>query len=415
MVREVELPDGRIAEFPDDMTDKAITDVLKKQFPATTAAAAGGTEFALRLIDNFLGLPQSAGEMLALGGGLAQSLFTLDPNVRQNVREQRKQFPASALLDVPRVTTEDIRAGLEGALGPGTTEEARADIQERTAARREAQPTATGLAQAGADVTSLLALRAPFARRAARQRPAPPQLTELEGSFRRLLRETGRKPAVRRVARGIARAGEAGVEAAFLATLNEGDPLELATVGAGVQLGGSMTLEATKGLLRGSPASVASKLTLAAFATGGIIQLLKSGTPGGEDALIPSIETGFDKVMLTLAVGVSAGLLGAGRLRGTRRAEDLPKLFDAMTAVPRASVLTAIREWQDAPAEARRDIEALMNQLAQDPNVFSRNELGEIQKGLSGKRSMREVIDDLKADESFRRRLAGQPSTTRER
>lgn len=38
MAREIELPDGTIAEFPDDMSDQAITEVLQKQFPQPVKA-----------------------------------------------------------------------------------------------------------------------------------------------------------------------------------------------------------------------------------------------------------------------------------------------------------------------------------------------------------------------------------------
>jgi len=38
-MKEIDLPDGSIAEFPDDMTDEAIADVLRKQFPVGQSAA----------------------------------------------------------------------------------------------------------------------------------------------------------------------------------------------------------------------------------------------------------------------------------------------------------------------------------------------------------------------------------------
>jgi len=37
MAKEIELPDGSIAEFPDSMDDASIKEVLRKKFPATPA------------------------------------------------------------------------------------------------------------------------------------------------------------------------------------------------------------------------------------------------------------------------------------------------------------------------------------------------------------------------------------------
>lgn len=45
MAKEIELPDGSIAEFPDDMDDASIRGVLQKKFPAKATPAAGPSPY----------------------------------------------------------------------------------------------------------------------------------------------------------------------------------------------------------------------------------------------------------------------------------------------------------------------------------------------------------------------------------
>ena len=76
------------------------------------------------------------------------------------------------------------------------------------------------------------------------------------------------------------------MEAAVLDILKGDDPLETAGYAAGIQLGGSATLTAAKGLLTGGPLKAGAKLALTAVSFGAILQLAKATVPGGEDNLI---------------------------------------------------------------------------------------------------------------------------------
>ena len=61
-MREVELPNGSIGEFPDTMSDGAIAAVLSKQFPPPKSAAS-------RVVDGALDAAKNLGTGLATGAG----------------------------------------------------------------------------------------------------------------------------------------------------------------------------------------------------------------------------------------------------------------------------------------------------------------------------------------------------------
>ena len=165
-----------------------------------------------------------------------------------------------------------------------------------------------------------------------------------------------------------------------------------------------MLLTIGKGLTTGGPLRIGSKLALSAVSAGAIIQLVKDTAPGGQDSLIDSIEVGFEKVWLALIFGAVAGAVGAGRLRGSKLAEDLPKLTDVIATIPRATMISLLEEYKDAGAAEKQTIELVINKLSQDPEFFGKGSAMKLQGAITNNR-FAEELRALQKNRTFKQKL----------
>lgn len=294
-----------------------------------------------------------------------------------------------ALRNIPRPTVEDVTAGvnsipslLPGGETPGEAmERNRADYRRDEFEMREAHPTAAVAGDVGGDVLSLfVGRRGTGAGRAMQRletRLAGKTGIEVAESLGQDLGKIMKSPAMQRLARGSARSLEAGIEAAALDILKDpnADPAETAAIAAGGQLVGSGTLALSKGLLSGGPANAGLKVTVAAVSTMGILQMLKSAAPGGEDRILESVESGFDKVLLTLGLGVGSAALGATRYgRGNVNLADQTRTYlDGLSTVHRGTTLSLLSDWTEGDSEDRAAIERVLTAMASNPTYRGEN------------------------------------------
>jgi len=447
MTTVVEIPGTGEVEFPDSMSQAEIAAQVQRlngantpspspqttpteQSPSTvagqpriTAEQALGQEATFRFLNNVIGV-----------GDLAiTSLANFESPFRGNPVGER---PATLFEDItgqvpPEIgdsilpSAEDITAGL-GATAEGIQNLLRgqpADVgrnfqlaqseavaQQRQ--RQQEQPVSTSVGQAGADVAALLTGRAPVSPKIARD-----SIANAIRAARRLAPRTSRqqfstgvgKAAEQSIlGKGVkglkditSRSAETGIEAGTLALINDGDPLETAGFAAGGQAAGSVALS----LITTKPGFLslaASAAGLAAFIETGGNLVGRDGSP------VEALGSAFDKISVGIGLGLGAGLLGAGRIgRGsasgltseiTRR---IPRVMDAITAIPRGAVLSAI-------TESRKDdrIQPVLDSLSVNPGIFSESERKTLERAMkSEKISMTETLDRLSKKESFARKL----------
>ena len=134
-------------------------------------------------------------------------------------------------------------------------------------------------------------------------------------------------------------------------------------------------MQGVKGVFSGGPIAAGAKLALTAGAVMGLAQTFKSATPGGRDRILESAEFGFDKVALGLALGATGAVIGGGRVRDTRLAEDFPKIVDALATIPRGAALSVLTRWNDASPEEQARIEQALSTVMQDPDFRGETDL----------------------------------------
>lgn len=353
-------------------------------------------ERALRtLADNVLALPGSIGRVME---PVTKAAGIPAPNERSNIAPTTGDF-AAGIRAIPGLLTGD-----QGALLQEQERQAVADD-----AFRQGSPAIASMGEVAGDIGGLLALRRPAAKRIRQVEDAlvGRQVTlPLRPGARVILESAINSPAARSLARGAGRSLETGVDAAILSVLQGEDPTEIAAYAAGSQLGGSAILGGTKSLFTGGPLKAGAKLTLAAGATMGVIQVMKSATPGGQDRILESIETGFDKVKWALFLGAASGIAGAGRLRSGEITRTLPRLSDAISTMPRATVISLANEWRSASSEDQQRMERVLQLQAQNPEIFGPEATRKIQKATEdSKTSLVETINSLSKNKAFREKL----------
>jgi hypothetical protein len=207
--------------------------------------------------------------------------------------------------------------------------------------------------------------------------------------------------------RGGIRAGETSLEAGVLAAMKDEDPINAMVLGFGGQIVGSAALKASQGLLGNHGANLA----VAGAATLALLQTFKEATPGGRDRILESSESAFAKLALLLGVAGLSSLAGAGRVGGpsgvgTTLRRTQPELADAITTIPRAGVLSLLgKVGQDAQADA--EVQLVLQQLADDPSYFGPTAQRRFWRSLHNADApdLYEMVDGLKADRRFKRRL----------
>lgn len=277
----------------------------------------------------------------------------------------------------------------------------------------EHYPAATTLGTISGDVLTLIAGRAPMAdARGKAQLMANIQAKvagksgrgiELAPSVSSALKAvTGQSKGARTLLNRAGRAAETGLEGFALAALNgEADPLETFGYAAGTQAAGSLLLSGMSGLLSGGPTKAGLKLAGSAAAIGAIAQTLKSGTPGGNDYILQSIETGFNKVALGMAAGIVSGAAGMGRVTKGFPVRALPGLADTITAMPRAATLSVLTEFMQDPAA-----QSVVTKLSTDPEYFDAASRRRLERAFINEDvSISSVIEDLMSNREFSKKF----------
>lgn len=395
----------------------------------SSSSEAFSHEAGRTIVNNALALPRGTGDVLALGaagmeGGLAK-LFGGDFDIGRRFEEQQGKFPANLLRAIPAPTIEGIGARTRSlpALMPGgdtfgeRVVENRAKIDAEIAQQRAQHPIASKAGEVTGDVATIATGRLPLAKGINKlESKIAPKVTDMafggavqraaDPGVARLMQRVVDSPAVRKLARGAGRSLETGAESVILDVAKGDDPLETAGYAAGGQLAGSTLITVGQGIFSGGPLKIGGKIALSAAAAGALIQTLKSTTPGGNDYILESFEAGFDKVSFALVLGLLGGLTGAGRLRGGKLAEDLPKLTDAIATIPRAATLSLLEDFVDADPSTQQNAERVLNKLAQNPDHFSDEVTKRLQKAIQNGG----FIDEVKAleqDKTLQKELFG--------
>jgi len=263
----------------------------------------------------------------------------------------------------PPPTVEGIEAGARAlpALFPGgdTFSERKAlkldEINAGIEARREEFPIGAKAGDVAGDVATLMTGRLPLSKgiRQAEQKLLKNRIKfDVQGpGVKKSLEDLANSQTMRKLAKGAGRSTETGLEAAALDILKGNDQLETVPLAVGVQIGGSLTLEIGKGLLSGN------KALWSAVVFGTMLQLAKNTIPGGENNLLSSLESGFEKVQLSIILGLAVSPF-TGRFRGVGQSRNYPRLADGITTVTRGAALSFVSDYFAADEPTRQKMEA---------------------------------------------------------
>jgi len=332
-------------------------------------------------------------------------------------------FPRFGDRRIPTPTGREIVSGVETAAEvPGQVLEGE-DIDlnamfRRNMADAEAlaaeHPTATTVGGAVGDAATILTGRAPVVRGRAPQLAARRQAIETEAK-RRLdlipesVREELSDVVTSRVApflaetarltkRGAGKAVGTGLEGATLALLNEGDPESMFWFGAGGQAAGSASL-----FLVEKPIKRLLPFVGTAWLAS---EMFKAAAPG-EQGFFESKDFAVQKANAALALGLTAALAGAGRLRGSY-AERYPVFFDAITATPRGALLSRLQELTKAERAGNDLPLRVMSRFARNPTFFNENQQRSLGRALNSERENafnREVERLMRESSDFRKKV----------
>lgn len=374
----VEIPGVGEVEFPDGMSQQQIAEAARRlhqqRNPSGTtgrAVAAGAGEQMLGNLSGLINLPNRAINAVTSMGDRAQG--AIESMLPEALRSTGTLFPGPTktpqLGRIPAPSGRDLAAGIESPIqaimaGQSLSDAFRTRMETRSAMERD-RPGAFGVGELLGDAGTLATGRAPMIRQSgglfdeavaggvtALSRGLNPQ--QADRGFRALLARVTDSDAVRSVARGAGRTAEAGLESTALAMLQDRDPWEMAGISMGAQAAGSVSNSIVDELI-GSPGKRSLKRAGISALIGTVgLQLLKSGTPGGEDAILESMETNFSKVALGTLMGLGVGLAGRrGSANAGTLGRDFPRLADALTTIPRSGVLQLAKAAADDAALER--------------------------------------------------------------
>jgi hypothetical protein len=342
-----------------------------------------------------LAIPSASGDMLAAAAAvkryspetrafdMLRGVERQRPGFGELFDQEREKFPANMIRKIPRLEYGDLEAGIQAipALMPGGVSPGEAFARERAeddaevAAMREAHPEAASIGDIGGDVASLfLGRKAPGIDsmiQRSETRLAGKAGVHAAKSLLDDLESTIKSAPMQKLARGAGRSVEAGVEAAVLdiAKDPDADPLEIAAIAAGGQMVGSGAIGAVQGITSGGLTQAGLKMSLLAASSFGLIQVMKSAAPGGQDRILESIETGYDKVALALGLGAASAALAATRYgRGNTNLSNQTRTFlDGVATAHRGTVLHFLTQYSDGTPEEKRTMERVMMAVARDP------------------------------------------------
>lgn len=294
--------------------------------------------------------------------------------------------------------------------------------RQRIAQLREENPSMAMAANISGDVLTLLAGRAPLAKgRALNELQfAKGSKTAAEASARLRATSSGLAEAVpdialsptvsaalqtiskgknfKWLANRVGRSAEAGLEGLFLSALNgQADPYTTAGITAATQAGSSLLLGGVSKMLSGGTLGVAGNLVVASAIAGGAVQLLKSGTLGGDDYILPSLESGFNKTLIGLGLGTVAMLAGQGRITGGLPVARFPEVMDMITSIGRGTYTSLVTEMSEDPA-----VNAVLTKISQDPEYFTPAQMRRLDRArIDSNVSFSETINDMMNDRDF--------------
>lgn len=414
MARFAELPDGTTLEFPDGTEDSVIDSVVRDLLASMETPEAGFGEAVARpaassLIQNIMGLPD-----LALAAG--SRMLTGAPIFGS---ETMPFQPALGEKILPLPSGEQVVAGAETAAQlPGAMFRGEAmDIpgrfqerQERAVTVAEQRPGATMTGEVGGDIASILMGRGGIRgmmNRLSRGKEIP-AIQALPPGGLKMLDDLVQGVLKTHLPRGVARAAETGFESAMLAALDDGDPSQAAAMAAGSQAGGSLILTLAKPFVSSKPRMFMS-LAGATLA----FQLAKNVIPGGADDLGESAESAIFKIIPTAILATLAAAAGFGRVPGgSSVGKNLPKIADALTAIPRTAITSLIADFTEDEETGTDQTSRVMSRFIEDPEFFGANAVAIQDAFLNGQ--ARETINTLIGEsEEFAQQVFGLgPPTT---
>jgi hypothetical protein len=275
-----------------------------------------------------------------------------------------------------------------------------------TSETRETNPIATRFGEFVGDFAALIGLRRPFKPAFALRGQKGAVLSEkaagMPAGIRRQLREIMESSASRAFGRGMGRVGEAGMEGAMLAALDEGDPLITGGVAAGTQAIGSMSHQALSGLF--------TKTGLIVGAGAGLVvwQMVKEMTPGGRDRILESSEQVARKLGFLMAAGAVTTMAGSARVSGSNSLmNNMPVLADALTAFPRTGIISMVKDFTKDEVRGGNVLDSVMTTLSQNPQAFTNEELAQLSEVMTSDRSLLDTIDAMmEKSPKFRGKIA---------
>ena len=359
-------------------------------FTPTSPVATAATE---RFLDNILGLPEmmnrvgnraqtGINEQLAGILGPEAANFLVNP-----VAESEQELPFS--LPSGRQSMAGIDAVLKAM---GGNFDIAGSFQEGMDVRSALEENNPGKFQFGShlgDAASILALRAPAVRASGTgDILAPRIISQLEKVF---------KPELAgKLGRVFGRSTEAGLEATLLALRDDADPIEAAAFAAGTQATaqGVLKLAEVAGaadIAQGRLLKGGGKIMAAAFAFGGLLQFLESGTPWDE-TWVQSVEGGFDKILPMMVLGGTAAMTGAGRLSGNVplfKGKMAAEVADAFTTLPRGTMLSLFNDLR-----SDSNTKSLVETMTRDPSSLTPEQIEQAVEAFEAG-NLKEVAPDI--------------------
>lgn len=377
---------------------------------------------ASRFMSNVANVPDLVSNIAARGVNLATDPLRRDLNKVPGVEMGQPFSPPAFGQDyVPGPTGADLQGAVQragetaAALRTGNfsqfSQDPAQDQRELNQRMMEQNPAAFFLGNVSGDVLTLVTGRAPISKTRA--------ISELNSAQNvRRLSETAREvsmapnvsemlkitlrdsPSMRSLLNRSGRAVEAGLEGFALSALNgEADPIETMGYAAGLQAGGSLLLSGTHGLLSGNIGKVGTKLGVAAFGIGALMQMANQTFREGNDFLLDSMESGFSKVILGLTAGGLAAAAGMGRVTGGFPVRVGPRFADLITSIPRAGTISLLTEAMDDPA-----INSVVRKLSTSPDYFGEMATRRLERAyLNG--NFKSEFEALMANEEFSKKF----------
>lgn len=364
--------------------------------PSGGARQAGTRAAAQNFLGNIAQLPNAA----------LTAVMNL-PSVRSMLPpESVMKVPGLGDQVIPTPSGEQIVAGLETAAtipteGMNLSERYGQNLADAQALAAE-HPNATSVGGALGDAATIATGRIParglFRAAAPAVKPARVARTPKPG-FQNVL-DTAANKLASTVGKGAVKAGEAGLEGATLAILQNGDPLQTAAFAAGAQSVGSLALTASAQVRKRPVTSIFMGLMLGH-------QLFKAVGPG-ERNMFESSDEAINEIVAGYGLGFLASMAGANRVSRKGFGGNFPEsVTDALTAIPRGS-LTSLWEDLAREEEAGKDTTLqVIEKFTTSPSAFNDNQRKRLERAFRNGNLASEVEQLMKV-ESFRQSLDGE-------